>query len=337
MIQKTIIAVVFMGMMLTACTGETGAIETEAIDGEVENLEAEAESEDDSQEARSAGELDAACLGKDAAFAAFAEQLHIYCDDVYMYIEAESLAEHEMMVGITAWNQQVPIPQAFHEENAWRIPLHPVMAESSRPTTGQGPIGVAINGVMIYDPTQQDGIYDERRDPYLIGELDGCGGHSGRADDYHYHIAPVCLLGELSQHADGELPIAYALDGFPIYGFVQGLELDECRGAFDEDGNYGYYASAEFPYVNGCFKGEVDFSLQPATHPIRPAGEPIEVLITALYEDDEGWMHLEYEYEGSTQATLYRLDAEGCYNFQFIKKGEGRSETYCGSAPPGPN
>ncbi len=286
------------------------------------------------------GDLDPACLGKDAAFAPFADDLTIYCDDVYMYIEADGLAEHEMMVGITAWNQQVPIPQPFHDDNAWRIPLYPVMGDAPTATTGQGPIAVAINGVMVYNPTQQSGIYDEDHDPHLIGELDNCGGHSGRADDYHYHIAPVCMEELLAGYSDGELPIAYAIDGFPIYASVAGLELDGCQGAFDAEGNYAYYATPEYPYVNGCFSGEVDLSLQPATHPIRPAGEPIQVLITALYEDADGWNHLEYDYQGSQHSINYRMDDEECFEFEFVDDGASsaaaQTETYCQTSAPPP-
>lgn len=336
--QTQTFRLIWLGILLAACASTGSGNEAAEIVPDA-TLVTEQGSSTDSE---LGSDLDPACLGKDAAFAPFADQLNIYCDDVYMYIEADSLADHEMMVGITAWNQQVPIPQPFHDDNGWRIPLHPVMADNPTPTTGQGPIAVAINGVMVYDPTQQDGIYSENRDPYLIGELDLCGGHSGRADDYHYHIAPVCLLDELADYASGDLPIAYALDGFPIYGVVEGMELDECRGAFDAAGNYGYYASPEFPYVNGCFSGEVDLSLQPATHPIRPAGEPIQVLITALYEDAAGWIRLEYEYQGSTHAVNYRLTEEACYEFEFVddieSEAAGRIETYCGSVqnPPPP-
>jgi hypothetical protein len=334
---------VLFAFLLAACGGAppTPVGEAPAENAATEAEEAPSTSEDSSAEepAQSvdSSDLDPACLGKDAAFAPFADELNIYCDDVYMYIEADNLADHEMMVGITAWNQQVPIPQDFHDDNAWRIPLHPVMADSSTPTTGQGPVAVAINGVMVYNPTQQDGVYDESRDPYLIGELDGCGGHSGRADDYHYHIAPVCLLDELADYAAGGEPVAYAIDGFPIYGFVEGMDLDECRGAFDENGEYAYYASPDYPYVNACFSGEVDLSLQPATHPIRPPGEPIQVLITALYEDADGWNHLEYDYQGGTHSVNYRMDADGCFEFAFVDGDTvGETATYCASDDPPP-
>ena len=284
-------------------------------------------------------ELDPACSGKDSPFSPYQESLDVYCDDVFMYIEAQSLADHDMMIGITAWNQQVPLPQHFEEDNAWRIPLFPEIADEQTPTTGQGPNAVAINGVMIFNPTQQSGIYDENHDPLLIGELDVCGGHSGRADDYHYHIAPNCILEELIEIGDMTQPIAYALDGFPIYGYENAddspLELDECGGEFDADGNYHYHAQHQYPYINACFTGIVDFELQPATHPIRAAGEPIIVLITDYYEDEDGTIHLEYEFEGQLLSIIYHEMDEGCYEFQYSDTGQ--IEEYCGNIGQGTN
>ena len=56
---------------------------------------------------------------------------------------------------------------------------------------------------------------------YLIGELDDWGGHFGRGDDYHYHMIPIIetIVGK-------EKPLAYALDGYPIYGYTEET-LDE--------------------------------------------------------------------------------------------------------------
>lgn len=282
-------------------------------------------------------ELDPNCLGKDEAFLPFIDDLTVYCDDEFIYIEAESLADHDMMIGITAWNQQVPLPQQFENDNAWRVPLNPEIASETTATTGQGPIAVAINGVMIYNPTQQDGIYDEQRDPYLIGELDTCGGHSGRADDYHYHTAPTCIIDELMEETVSDQPIAYALDGFPIYGYTNAdgstPVLDECGGEFDDNGNYHYHATPDFPYVNACFSGEFDMSLQPATHPIRPAGEPIQVLITDYFEDEDGFINIEYEFEGDFLSIKYQETDDDCYEFQFVNADNTVStEIYCGTA-----
>ncbi len=281
--------------------------------------------------------LDPACIGKDEAFLPFGEALAVHCDETFMYIEAFTFADHEMMVGITAWNGQVPLPHRLTENNAWRIPLKPELTGENTLTVGQGPIAVAINGVMIFNPTRQDGIYSEQSDPYLIGELDACGGHSGQGDDYHYHIAPVCLLEHLAEDSDGRLPIAYAMDGFPIYGFTNAdgstPVLDECNGEFDEDGNYHYHATVAYPYINGCFKGAFDMSLQPSAHPIREAGSPTQVLITALYQDEMGWIHMEYEYRGTLHSINYREVDESCFEYEFVDNVEtgaiSATKTYC--------
>ncbi len=74
-----------------------------------------------------------------------------------------------------------------------------------------GAIGIAAIGIPIFNPIKQDG----RTDTNLAGELDEFGGHAGRADDYHYHLAPVHLAERIGQG----LPVAWALYGFPIYGY----------------------------------------------------------------------------------------------------------------------
>lgn len=290
--------------------------------------------------------LDPTCLGKDEAFLAFGDMLSVHCDETFMYIEAFTFANHEMMVGITAWNEQVPIPHRLTDNNSWRIPMNPELTGENTPTTDQGPIAVAVNGVIIFNPTRQDGIYNEGSDPFLIGELDACGGHSGRGDDYHYHIAPICLMEHLAEDSDGTLPIAYAMDGFPIYGFTNADGstpiLDECNGEFDEDGIYHYHATETYPYINGCFRGTFDMSLQPNAHPIRNFdGRPVEVLITDLYQDEDGWIHMEYEYQGTLLSVNYREVDASCFEYEYVSNVEtgevSATETYCRGENTRPN
>ena len=122
---------------------------------------------------------------------------------------------HNMMVGITAWQQQVPLPQPYTGDNAWRIPLNPVPAKTPvaiRNRFLRGAIALAANGIPIFNPQNNRGEVSQD-----IGELDQWGGHCGRADDYHYHAAPLHLQTVLGQR----LPIAYALDGYPIFGLSE--------------------------------------------------------------------------------------------------------------------
>ena len=45
-----------------------------------------------------------------AAFEAFAPKVKLRWDEKFLYVEGNGLPIHSMMVGITAWQQQVPLP-----------------------------------------------------------------------------------------------------------------------------------------------------------------------------------------------------------------------------------
>ncbi len=184
-----------------------------------------------------------------------------------------------MMVGITSWQQQVPTPQPYTGANAWQIPAHPTLAAtpiSAKTSLYRGAIALAVNGVPIFNALNNRGD-----DAYLAGELDQWGGHSGRADDYHYHIAPLHLQTVVGTAK----PIAYALDGFPLYGTTEAdgsavTGLDEFNGHLDAAGQYHYHGTLTYPYINGGLHGVahvVDDQIdpQPVTRPFRPDGAPL--------------------------------------------------------------
>jgi hypothetical protein len=117
----------------------------------------------------------------------------------------------------------------------------------------RGAIAIAVNGVPIFNA-----LNNRADDALLAGELDNWGGHCGRADDYHYHVAPTHLQSVVGT----KVPIAYALDGFPIYGEKEPdgkkvVGLDSFNGHFDLKKNYHYHATKTYPYINGGFKGLV--------------------------------------------------------------------------------
>ncbi|WP_052702238.1 YHYH protein [Marinomonas sp. S3726] len=170
---------------------------------------------------------------------------------------------HTLMIGITGNNQQFP---SKHNMEI-RLPLNPLQA--SRVTqTEPGAVGIAVNGVPIFDPSTQ-GPKQSSGKPVsaaTAGELDECGGHAGRGDDYHYHIAPKCLINELGEKAIDERkqPVGYAADGFPILALgwfdkSNDIEakLDECRGATDVSGQYFYNIESQGDYaILDCLKGK---------------------------------------------------------------------------------
>lgn len=271
-----------------------------------------------------------------AAFDPFArlKAITTRADDRYVYVDSNGIPAHPMMIGITAWQQQVPIPQKYTGDNAWRIPVHPVPAEkpvSAKNRFLRGAIALAVNGVPIFNPLNNRGD-----DAFLFGELDEYGGHCGRADDYHYHIAPV----HLEKTVGNGKPIAYALDGYPIYGYEEPdgspvKNLDALNGHKDAEGNYHYHATKTYPYLNGGFYGEVverdgQVDPQPRAESLRPALQPLRgAKIVDFVETIPGSYKLTYEVGGKKGTVGYSLTNDGGATFEFVDpSGRTSNETY---------
>jgi len=206
-----------------------------------------------------------------AAFLPFAPNVATSWDNNYFYLESKGIPNHTMMVGISnhGWQQQVPIPQCYIGTNHWSIPLNPIIATTPIPIDAvhftRGAIGIAANGVPIFNYHTNTGV-----DSYLDGQLDNYGGHCGRGDDYHYHIAPLHLysLGQTTTN----LPCAFSFDGFAVYGGVEPdgspmATLDANNGHFGTNGIYHYHGTSTAPYMIGNFVGQVT---EDATHQLIP-------------------------------------------------------------------
>lgn len=254
-------------------------------------------------------------------------------DTEYRYLDSNGLPDHAMMVGITAWQQQVPLPQDFSGANAFRIPKKPVLAGkpvSAKTALFTGAIAVAINGVPIFNPIKNDG----RTDTFLAGELDEFGGHCGRADDYHYHIAPLHLEKTASE------PIGWALDGFALYGLKEpggglAMGLDEFNGHDHDSRGYHYHSTRTYPYVNGGMRGKVeiiDDSIwpQPRTDPVRPAGRPLRgARVVGFSHPSLNQFSIEYSMGEKRHFIRYSIDGNNRFSFVFEEDGaEPRTETY---------
>ena len=271
--------------------------------------------------------------------------------NLYFYVESNGMPDHQMMVGITAWQQQVPIPQSYFGNNAWQIPLFPVVAKnplSAKSHFFRGAIALAANGVPIFNPIKNDG----RTDTLLAGELDEFGGHCGRGDDYHYHIAPTHLekiVGEGN-------PLAYALDGYPIYGYTEpdgsmAKGLDSFNGHETPGLGYHYHATKDYPYLNGGFHGEVverdgQVDPQPRASSVREALPPMRGAKIVGFENTKPDNYkLTYDIAGKKGTVSYTLNKDGSADFTFVEpNGQTRSEKYGlgrrgggGKGPPKPN
>ena len=273
------------------------------------------------------------------AFAPFQGQLGISWDDDFVYIEGNGLPRHNMMTGITAWQQQVPIPHDFTgPQGAFRIPIDPEPLKGARELTLLGPIALAVNGIPIFHSLTQSG-----KDAKAGGELDQWGGHCGRADDYHYHVAP----GHLEDIVGKGNPVAYGLDGFPVYMAdpSKDRELDEAHGYFDEEGEYRYVSGDEAPYMMGMFRGAVDLGVRPRTQGVRPHLPPLRgAVITGFSGSIEDGYELQYEVNGRSAKVEYQVKESSGVDFKFTDAdGTVREEQYDsrrrggggGSRPPG--
>ena len=150
------------------------------------------------------------------------DSVSIESDSTTYTVESDGFPTHTHTDGIIGWNQRVPVEQDFTGDYAFPIPVSPTLNANYDSGGGvysylHSSIGLAINGIPIFVPYKQNICesdyvdsstcelsYDEDNsvyntwDTYLVDELDSCGGHSGRGDDYHYHRYPEgddCLEG----------------------------------------------------------------------------------------------------------------------------------------------
>ena len=253
-----------------------------------------------------------------ASFAPFKPKVRYYSDPTTFYVESDNMSDGmpNRMVGITTWQQQVPLPVAwfastmnpekdpgalsFGQPNYWRLPLVPTVAATPTPifTVGstnnnfqRGAVAFASNGVAIFNPANNTGKVS-----YEIGELDYYGGHTGLADDYHYHIIPMHLSARFGGPLSDDKPVAWGLDGYPIYGYVEpdgsARQALDTNGGHDVGNGWGYhyhaignntvdanhpYGTPQSPYMMTSFRGTVvnyggQVDGQPEAAPIRADG-----------------------------------------------------------------
>lgn len=268
-------------------------------------------------------------------------RLQLTWDKDFLRVGSNGLPDHKMMVGITAWQQQVPLPQAYVGDNAWHLPLNPVPAKTPAMIKGRflrGAIALAVNGIPIFNPQNNRGEISAE-----IGELDQWGGHCGRADDYHYHLVPLHL-----QPAVGKgMPLAYALDGYPVYGLTEPDgspvgELDVCHGHELPGIGYHYHASKKYPYVIGGFHGEVteaggQVDPQPRAQPVRQVLPPMRgAEITGFESTGANSYALRYTVGGVTRSISYAISADGTRAFEFDNgSGSTTREVYPANRGPG--
>ncbi|MEL6449702.1 MAG: YHYH protein [Pseudomonadota bacterium] len=291
-----------------------------------------------------------AAVQTSVAEAGFDDRVTVTCTDTHAVIQSDTYPDHALMTGIVGTNEQVPVPANY----AAPILLDPVLRGT--PLTRDAALGVAVNGVPIYDYTAGGEMteadlahHQARHDTFQTGQLDICGGHAGRGDDYHYHVAPTCMIDTMDNKGADAI-IGWAFDGYPIYGdanpdgsAIPAGVLDVCNGQVDDTFGYRYHTSAEAPYIVQCLMGAVaDFDALPRVRPLSPVGggrvapgRPPRGGVDGLVftQSPDGSRSMDYSYEGEDYYIRYAPGGiAGCYDFAtktVTNGGAVRSGTYC--------
>jgi hypothetical protein len=144
-------------------------------------------------------------------------------------------------------------PNTISEQQlVMRIPITPVK-QATPSATPLGPIGMALNGVAIFNQYAGGG-------QPLAGEIDTFDqydGHPQQTGTYHYHAEPYYLT-----RASKEALVGVLLDGYPVYGpmengkLITNADLDAAHGHTTPtkefpNGIYHYHTTAAAPYING--------------------------------------------------------------------------------------
>ena len=145
---------------------------------------------------------------------------------------------------------------------AYALPNNPVAAASPGCLNG-GRIGIALNGVSIYDALDAVG-----HDAVAREEQDGCHGHPDRSSTYHYHGWIQACVTDAGSATQNSSLLGYALDGYGIYGpwydgkVLTTADLDRCHGTTSvvtwhgtATSIYHYVSTYDFPYTIGCYHG----------------------------------------------------------------------------------
>lgn len=292
---------------------------------------------------------------KSVSDAGFSDVAKVTCKDGKAFITSNTYPNHTLMTGIVGTNEQVPVPA---KDYAAPIPLAPVLGNT--PQTRDAALGAAVNGVPIYDYTGGGEMtlddlkhHQAQHDTLQTKQLDVCGGHAGRGDDYHYHVKPNCMIEQMKNAGDAAI-IGWAFDGFPIYGDnnpdgtpIAIGELDVCNGKKDDTFTYRYHTSTKAPYIIQCLMGEAgNLKDLPRVPPLKAAGSWVSwggksagapprggVENLTFTQESNGRRSMEYTYKGEAFYMRYMPSkTPNCYMFEtrIITDG-GSVETgeYC--------
>ena len=194
------------------------------------------------------------------------ENLRLSHDGKFLIMQSQGYPNHPTAVFPNSGN-----PNSIRVQNfTFRLPLEPKLADKIT-RIPMGPIGTALNGVVLLNPFEMGGI--NAVEGYSEVWLDSCCGHPQQTGVYHYHKYPNCVKSPFTDDSQQHSPIiGFAWDGFPVYGPYEeaGVKakdlkgdkaLDVCNGHKDDVRGYHYHVTpGRFPYILGGYAGVVEAS-----------------------------------------------------------------------------
>ncbi|HEU5115751.1 MAG TPA: YHYH protein, partial [Isosphaeraceae bacterium] len=195
--------------------------------------------------------------------------LSLHHDATTLMLDSQGYPNHPTAIFPNSGNPNRIRVQNFH----FRLPIEPrLAAEINR--VPMGPIGVALNGVVFFNPFEAGGM--NAVEGYSEVWLDSCCGHPEQRGVYHYHKYPSCVKSPFTDDGRRHSPVlGFAFDGFPIHGpyeaegvmakdLTGNRALDVCNGHTDPDRGYHYHVTpGRFPYIIGGYAGVPEPSNSP--------------------------------------------------------------------------
>ena len=193
--------------------------------------------------------------------------------DDHIVIKSRNLPNHPTATFPDKWRLLDGNPSYIQEKNnTWYLPKVPKLAvdpiamdeKNSNEALPKGPIGVATNGVIFFNP------FDHIFETDAVWRLDRCCGHPSPQSSYHYHKYPVCVKTPWSDAGKAHSPvIGFAFDGLPVYGPYEAdglLAKDDTKNPLNdfnvhEDpqrGPHYHVTPGKFPHIIGGFWANLD-------------------------------------------------------------------------------
>lgn len=186
----------------------------------------------------------------------------------YVQVFTKNLPNHPTAKFPDTYGTQGYNPSYIQEQNStYRLPLNPqprlnaVTLDDTNQALPMGPIGVAVNGVVFFNPFDA-GYMD------ASSIMDRCCGHPNPGQNqYHYHKYPICVNTMFVDKGEEHSPvIGFSFDGYPVYGPYESkgvmakdltanklnrfnLHSDDIRGP------HYHVTPGQFPYILGGYYG----------------------------------------------------------------------------------